>query len=217
MSSFATWRLIRGHRIAGHFRSIRSERSLAANQGNGPVSHESAGDRTVPHADILTPDASRLSPACARSLPRWASGIRGPVLAVFTRQLATLVEAGLPLLPRLEDTSGASGEVGRCGGSPGTGAVIENGGCRLPKRWLCTPGAFNGLYVNMVEAGELGGALDVTLRRLAEFMEKAQKIKGKVNAAMYYPCAVLTVAMVILSVLMTYVVPRVQGRVRRMW
>ena len=70
------------------------------------------------------------------------------------------------------------------------------------------PRVFNRLYVNMVKAGEISGALDVTLRRLAEFMEKAQKIKGKVKAAMYYPCAVLCVATAILTLLMTYVVPR---------
>jgi type IV pilus assembly protein PilC len=62
----------------------------------------------------------------------------------------------------------------------------------------------------MVKAGEIGGALDVTLTRLAEFMEKAQRVKGKVKAAMFYPCAVLTVASAILALLMTFVVPRFQ-------
>ena len=70
------------------------------------------------------------------------------------------------------------------------------------------PRIFNPLYVNMVRAGEIGGALETTLRRLAEFMEKAQKIKGKVKAALFYPCAVLTVAAAILTVLMVFVVPR---------
>src|SRR6185436_16658074 len=64
------------------------------------------------------------------------------------------------------------------------------------------------LYVNMVKAGELGGVLEVVLSRLAEFMEKAQKIKGKVVAAMFYPCAVLVVAVLILAVLMVWVVPK---------
>jgi len=67
---------------------------------------------------------------------------------------------------------------------------------------------FNKLYVSMVKAGEMGGALEVTLGRLAEFMEKAQRIKGKVKAAMFYPCAVLVVAVAIMGVLMTYVVPK---------
>jgi type IV pilus assembly protein PilC len=60
----------------------------------------------------------------------------------------------------------------------------------------------------MVKAGEIGGALEITLKRLAEFMEKAQKIKGKIKAAMFYPCAVLFVAAIVLAVLMIFVVPR---------
>ena len=57
----------------------------------------------------------------------------------------------------------------------------------LPKPWLSIPGSSTALYINMVKAGEIGGALDVTLRRLADFMEKAQKIKGKVKAADVLP------------------------------
>jgi len=72
------------------------------------------------------------------------------------------------------------------------------------------PKVFNPLYLNMVKAGELGGALELTLTRLAEFMEKAQKIKGKVKAALFYPCAVMIVAAAILAVLMVFVVPRFQ-------
>ena len=85
--------------------------------------------------------------------------------------------------------------------------VIEDGSS-FAEALALHPRIFNPLYINMVKAGEIGGALDVTLRRLADFMEKAQKIKGKVKAAMYYPCAVLSVATIILTLLMTYVVPR---------
>jgi type IV pilus assembly protein PilC len=85
--------------------------------------------------------------------------------------------------------------------------AIENGGS-FAEALAFHPKVFNRLYEYMVKAGEISGALDVTLRRLADFMEKAQKIKGKVKAAMYYPSAVLCVAMAILTVLMTYVVPR---------
>jgi type IV pilus assembly protein PilC len=67
---------------------------------------------------------------------------------------------------------------------------------------------FNRLFVNMVKAGELGGVLEVVLKRLAEFSEKAQKIKGKVKAAMFYPVAVLIVAVGIMILLMTFVVPK---------
>jgi type IV pilus assembly protein PilC len=67
---------------------------------------------------------------------------------------------------------------------------------------------FNRLFVNMVKAGEIGGVLEVVLKRLAEFMEKAQKIKGKIIAAMFYPVAVMTVAVIILGVLMVFVIPQ---------
>jgi len=70
------------------------------------------------------------------------------------------------------------------------------------------PKVFNRLFVNMVKAGELGGVLEVVLTRLSEFMEKAQKIKGKVIAAMFYPVAVLVVAVAILLILMVKVVPQ---------
>jgi len=73
------------------------------------------------------------------------------------------------------------------------------------------PRVFSPLYVNMVKAGEMGGVLEVTLRRQAEFMEKALKIKGKIKAAMFYPVAVLVVATGILALLTVFVIPRFQA------
>ncbi|MEW6306630.1 MAG: type II secretion system F family protein, partial [Verrucomicrobiota bacterium] len=72
------------------------------------------------------------------------------------------------------------------------------------------PRVFNHLYESMVRAGELGGVLEVVLQRLAEYLEKAQRIKGKVIAAMFYPVTVLVVAVVIMGLLMTLVVPKFQ-------
>jgi type IV pilus assembly protein PilC len=89
-------------------------------------------------------------------------------------------------------------------------ATAIEGGSTFSEALAQHPKVFNRLFVNMVKAGELGGVLEVVLNRLAEFMEKAQKIKGKVIAAMFYPIAVMTVAVTILTVLMTYVVPKFQ-------
>jgi len=141
------------------------------------------------------------------SIPVWGSSIRVATLTVFTRQLATLVEAGLPLLRglRILEEQAENRPLRRIIGE--LSPVIE-GGSSFAEALALHPRVFNRLYINMVKAGEIGGVLDVTLRRLADFMEKAQKIKGKVKAAMYYPCAVLCVAAVILTLLMTYVVPR---------
>lgn len=133
--------------------------------------------------------------------------VKAAALAVFTRQLATLVEAGMPLLRglRLLREQEESASLARI-----TDEISEQieGGSSLSEALAQHPKVFNPLFVNMVKAGELSGALEVTLRRLAEFMEKGQKIKGKVKAAMFYPVAVLVVATGILTLLMTFVVPK---------
>ena len=135
--------------------------------------------------------------------------VKPRTLAIFTRQLATLVEAGMPLLRGLrtlqeqEEHPVLKCVLGELSDS------IESG-TSLSEAMGAHPRLFNRLYLNMVKAGELGGALEVTLRRLAEFMEKAQRIRGKIKAAMVYPAAVMTVAITILSVLMTCVVPKFQ-------
>ncbi len=140
-------------------------------------------------------------------IPGLSGKVKAKVLTAFTRQLATLVDAGLPLLrglrvlERQERNLTLKTIVGQLGASIEGGSTFSEGLAQHPK-------VFNRLYVNMVKAGELGGVLEVVLNRLAEFMEKAQKIKGKVVAAMFYPSAVMFVAVVILTVLMVVVVPQ---------
>jgi type IV pilus assembly protein PilC len=129
------------------------------------------------------------------------------IIAVFTRQLATLINAGMPLLRGLR-TLQEQEENPVLKRMIGEVALSIEGGGSLSEALSAYPKVFNGLYVNMVKAGELGGALEITLRRLSEFMEKAQKIKGKIKAAMFYPCAVLFVAIAILSILMVFVIPK---------
>ncbi len=141
-------------------------------------------------------------------LPR--GGVKPTVLTVFTRQLATLVEAGLPLLRglRILEQQETNRVLKRIIGE--IGAAIE-GGSTFSEALAMHSKVFNRLYVNMVKAGEAGGALEVSLLRLAEFMEKAQKIKGKVKSAMFYPAAVMSVAVIILSIMIVFVVPRFQA------
>jgi type IV pilus assembly protein PilC len=129
------------------------------------------------------------------------------ILAVFTRQLATLVNAGMPLLRGLR-TLEEQEENPALKKILGELAVSIESGSSLSEAVAAYPRVFNPLYPNMVRAGELGGALEITLRRLAEFMEKAQRIKGKIKAAMFYPVAVLLVAVGILAVLMVWVIPK---------
>lgn len=140
-------------------------------------------------------------------IPGLSGRVKSKVLCTFTRQLATLVDAGLPLLRGLrvlekqEKNPTLKNIIGELALSIEGGSTFSEGLAQHPK-------VFNRLFVNMVKAGELGGVLEVVLARLSEFMEKAQKIKGKVIAAMFYPCAVLVVATVILMILMVWVVPK---------
>src|SRR3989475_10854188 len=140
-------------------------------------------------------------------IPGLSGRVKPKVLTTFTRQLATLVDAGLPLLRGLR-------VLERQERNPTLKSVINDlalaieGGSTFSEGLAQHPKIFNRLFVNMVKAGELGGVLEVVLNRLSEFMEKAQKIKGKVVAAMFYPVAVMTVATIILGVLMVFVVPK---------
>jgi type IV pilus assembly protein PilC len=135
--------------------------------------------------------------------------VKSKVLTAFTRQLATLIDAGLPLLRGLDVLR--KGEK-----NPTLKRALQQlaesveGGSTFSEALAQHPKIFNKLYVNMVRAGEAGGVMDVTLSRLADFQEKAQKIKGKVISAMVYPTAVIFVALSIVTFLMIVVIPKFQ-------
>lgn len=128
-------------------------------------------------------------------------------LCVFTRQLSTLQDAGLPILRSLRVLEGQNkgGQLKAC-----VGNVIEDieSGSTLSEAMAKQPKAFDNLYVNMVKAGEAGGALEVILQRLAEFKERAQSLKRKVQGAMIYPAAVITVATLIVGFIMYWIIPK---------
>ncbi len=135
--------------------------------------------------------------------------VKSKVLTAFTRQLATLIDAGLPILRGMDVLR--KGEK-----DPTLRRIISKiaetveGGSTFSEALAQHPKVFNRLFVNMVRAGEAGGVLDVTLARLADFQEKAQKIKNKVMAAMVYPSVVIFVAMSIMTFLMIVIVPKFQ-------
>jgi len=133
--------------------------------------------------------------------------VKGKVLTTFTRQLSTLQDAGLPLLRSLRILEGQS--------KPGPLKnslmdVIEDieSGNTLSEAMAKQPKAFDNLYCNMVKAGEAGGALEVILQRLAEFQERAQSLKRKITGAMIYPTAVIGVAVLIVSFIMIFIIPK---------
>src|SRR5437867_10598428 len=129
------------------------------------------------------------------------------VLMIFTRQLATLVDAGLPLLKSLnvlakqERDKVLKRTIIKIADSVQSGSTLSDALALHPR-------IFNDLYVNMVKAGEVGGVLELVLTRLSEFQEKAAKIKNKIVAAMVYPGIVMTMAMGIMTFLLIFIVPR---------
>lgn len=129
------------------------------------------------------------------------------VLTQFTRQLSTLQDAGLPILRsiRILEQQAPPGLFKNV--LKQTGEDVE-GGATLSEAMARHPKVFNRLFCNMVAAGEAGGVLDVILQRLADFMEKSQKLKRKVIGAMVYPSVVITIAAAIVGFIMVTVVPK---------
>jgi len=134
-------------------------------------------------------------------------GVSKKKLTLFTRQLSTLQDAGLPLLRSLQILEQQQ--------KPGVlknvlGDVTEDveGGSSLSDSMAKHRSAFDRLYVKMVNAGEIGGVLDVILQRLAEFMEKAERLKRKIRGAMIYPIVVVLIAVLILTGIMVFIIPK---------
>lgn len=132
---------------------------------------------------------------------------KAKAITTFTRQLSTLQDAGLPILRSL-NILGEQQKPGALKNALLGVAEDVEGGATLSEAMAKHPKAFNRLYVNMVAAGETGGVLDVILLRLADFMEKAQKLKAKIKGAMIYPSVVITFAVGIVTMIMIVVVPK---------
>jgi type IV pilus assembly protein PilC len=145
-----------------------------------------------------------------KKMPFAIGGVSRKALVQFTRQLSTLQDAGLPILRSLQILESQQ--------KPGLfkaiiGGVAEEveGGGTLSDAMAKFPKAFDKLYVNMINAGEAGGVLDIILARLADFMEKAAKLKKKVIGAMIYPTVVILIAVGIVSMIMIFVIPKFEG------
>jgi len=133
--------------------------------------------------------------------------IKPKILMIFTRQLATLIDSGLPLLRGLT-VLGKQEPNPVLRGTINSLADSVQGGSTFSESLAQHPRIFDKLYVNMVKAGELGGVLEVVLTRLAEYQEKAHKLKNKIVAAMVYPVIVMFIAVAILTFLMLFIVPK---------
>jgi type IV pilus assembly protein PilC len=127
-------------------------------------------------------------------------------LVVFTRQFSTMIDAGLPLVQGLTILAEQSE-------NPTFKAILKEitkdveGGSTLAEAMKKHPKIFDSLFVNLVAAGEVGGILDTILRRLAMFIEKAEKLKSQIKGAMTYPIVVIAIAIIVISVILVFVIP----------
>jgi type IV pilus assembly protein PilC len=134
-------------------------------------------------------------------------GVKGKELTLFTRQLSILQDAGLPILRSLKLLAEMQ-KPGRLKNSLLDVCDEIEGGATLSEAMAKSPKAFDRLYCNMIRAGEAGGALEVILRRLSEFMERSESLKRKVKGALVYPIVVVMVAVGILAFIMIKIVPQ---------
>jgi type IV pilus assembly protein PilC len=135
-------------------------------------------------------------------------GVTDKDIVIFTRQFATMINSGLPLIQCLDILASAISLENKTFGKAITeikGSV--EGGATFADALKKHPKVFDDLYTNMVAAGEAGGLLDTILQRLAKHMEKAMKLKAQIKSAMVYPAAILGVAGIVISVLMIFVIP----------
>ena len=191
--------------------------SLIRERGLFPTSITEIGAR--PAARTGQGDARRGGPSAASGaglqreikIPSFVTAFFGRVkrkqLVVFTRQLATLQDAGLPLLRSMHVLLKQEKNPTLRTAITNIAEAVESGST-FAEALAQQPRVFDKFFVNMVRAGEAGGALEVVLNRLAEFMEKAQRVRNKVRSAMVYPIVVLLVAISILSFLLIAIIPK---------
>lgn len=140
------------------------------------------------------------------SIPGFGEKVTTKDISLATRQLATMIDAGLPIVQCL-DILGQQSDSKLLRKTLNTVRKDVEGGCTLADALRKHPKIFDDLYVNMVEAGEAGGILNTILNRIALFIEKANRLKKKVKGAMIYPCAIVGVAVIVVAVLMIFVIP----------
>ncbi len=201
----------RGQESSGVIEATSSNEAAGQLRRSGyfPTSVKEKGKRPILKTikKVAAP-ASKASPTTGKGIVLFQrKTVKAKSLMIFTRQLATLIDAGLPLLRGLTVLAKQEKDVVLKTTITNLADAVQ-GGSTFSESLAQHPRIFNKLYTNMVKAGELGGVLDLVLNRLAEFQEKAQKIKNKVVSAMFYPVIVLCIAIIIMGFLLVFIVPK---------
>ncbi len=199
-----------GNNLTGTIEAGHLQEAIAKLKGMGyyvtnVTPAKSAAVKGKPAAKKGKPKAKGKGKGMEINLSFGPAKIKGKELMIITRQLATLIGSGLPLLRSLrvlkeQRKGGASIILGKVADDIESGALFSEALAKYP-------GSFPKIYVAMIRAGEAGGALEVVLNRLAEFMEKEAKLKGKIKSALAYPIVIVVVASGILTFIMTKIVP----------
>jgi type IV pilus assembly protein PilC len=193
----------------GRIEADSSDAAISAVRNNGffPTSVREEKLKGASKADKGKEEAKKKAKKKGKGFNISIGGVKTKVLTQFTRQLSTLQDAGLPLLRSLQilEQQQKPGKLKTI-----VGEVVEDveSGTSLSDSMSKHPKAFDRLYSKMVAAGEIGGVLDVILQRLANFMEKAERLKSRIKGAMIYPICVIFVAVGIVTGIMYFVIPK---------
>jgi type IV pilus assembly protein PilC len=189
-------------------------------QGVSPRGEVLAGEMEAPTRDavLVRLRSQRIQPIPAKikekgrglerelNIPGFGESIKQRDVVIFTRQLATMIDAGLPIVQCLDVLAAQSPNKKLRGVVRGLKDEVE-AGSTFTDALRKHPKLFDDLFVNMVAAGEVGGILDSILHRLSGYMEKAMKLKSKIKGAMIYPATIVTVAVGVTAILLIFVIP----------
>lgn len=191
-----------------------------AYRGRSQTGQKVAGtmEANTPEAVVVQLHLQRIFPTSVQpqpksielKIPGLGKTVKEKDLAVFTRQLATMIDAGLPLVQCLETLVSQQPNKRFKKVLTEIREAVE-GGSTFAVALKRHPTVFTPLYANMVEAGEAGGLLDTILNRLAVYIEKAMTLRRKVKGAMIYPSTIVTVAVAVVIFLLTFVIPVFEG------
>ena len=159
--------------------------------------------------------AQKLNPVRVQSLKKGSGGggfalsksVKPKDLQVFTRQFSVLIQSGVPIVQSLEALARGANSAMLANGIIKVRNDVERGR-KLADAMALQPQIFDRMYVNLVRAGEEGGVLDTILNRLAEYIERMVKLRGKITGALWYPAAVVGIAILVITVIMVFVIPR---------
>ncbi len=187
------------------FKYAGKTRSGTVQQGEIEATDRNNAMAVLRQRQVLVTSIKAKPKALAFKIPGMG-GIKEKEIVIFTRQFATMLDAGLPLVQCLDILSRQAINPEFTATICKVKADVESGNS-FAEALHKHPRVFDTFYANMVEAGETGGILDTILARLAAYMEKAQALKGKVKSAMVYPLAIMGIAVVVIFFLMTFVIP----------